>query len=136
MLVSDILVSNAECWLRYGPIVFGMDRAFLPAQPAPAAVTVDDVAALFTAANPAAALASWLAPDARRLHWKHPQTGQGLLHFAAAYQNLALVQLLLARGTDPRQPDNDGRTAEQLLPASHSSSHTAVAERIARTLRQ
>jgi hypothetical protein len=139
VLVSDILFSNAESLLLYGRLFLRDDDASsakAAGVPVPAAMAPQQVEALFTARDPAPALADWLGQDPQRLHWTHPQTGQGLLHLAAACQNVALVQLLLDKGIDPRHPDSNGQTAEQLLPPSYSSSHTDAAENIARMLRR
>jgi ankyrin repeat protein len=142
ILVSDILFSNPESWVRFGKAIYGIDDEPLPATviaPTPqnqqSASSKAQVHAMFQSANAEAALATWLDADPQRLHWQDPDDAQSLLHLATASQNIGLVQLLLNRGIARTHVDRAGQTAAQLLPADYMSSYTPAAERIASLLR-
>jgi ankyrin repeat protein len=142
VLISDILFSNPESWIRFGKIIYGIaDEPLLalPMMPTPqshpSASSKAQVHAMFQWANAQTALAAWLDADPQRLHWEDPDNSQTLLHLAAANQNAGLVRLLLDRGIARTHVDRAGQTAAQLLPADFMSSYTPAAKAIADLLR-
>lgn len=142
VLVSDILFSNPETWVRFGKIIYGINDEPLPALPTvptpqsqQPTSSKAQVHVMLHSANPEAALAAWLDADPQHLHWQDPDNGQGLLHLAVTNQHIGLVQLLLNRGIARTHVDRAGQTAAQLLPADYMSSYTPAAKRIAELLR-
>ena len=142
VLVSDILLSNPESWIRYGKVIYGINDDLLPALPMALAPQIQQptpsktqVHAMFQSVNAQATLAAWLDADPQHLHWRDPDNDQSLLHLATANQNVGLVRLLLDRGIACTHVDRAGQSAAQLLPADYMSSYTPAAGRIAALLR-
>ena len=142
VLISDVLFSNPESWVRFGKAIYGIDDAPLPASSiAPAALVQQSMTlkthihAMFQSATAETSMAAWLDEDPQRLLWQDPNDGHGLLHLAAAHQHVGLVRLLLDRGIACTHTDHTGRTAAQLLPADYMSSYTPAAKTIADLLR-
>nr|WP_314624566.1 ankyrin repeat domain-containing protein [uncultured Noviherbaspirillum sp.] len=142
VLISDILFSSPESWIRFGKIIYGIAEEPLPALPLvpapqsqPSASSKAQVHAMFQSTNAEAALAAWLDADPQHLHWRDPDNDQTLLHLAAANQNVGLVRLLLDRGIGRTHADRAGQIAAQLLPADYMSSYTPAAKTIADLLR-
>jgi ankyrin repeat protein len=153
VMLNDLLVSNPQSWIKYGRIVYGIKdeaptttAAVLPvlpnttptappANPAPMP-SMAQVQAMLAAGKPLDEFIAWLDGDAHHLRWQDAQSGQGLLHLAAASDKPEAVRLLLARGLARQQRDHAGRTPAQLLPSSHSSAYTEDTRDIANLLEQ